>query len=362
MTTRRLLAPAASSLVAVALVASAASSPASARPAAERNDARCAQSRPISLSAAAAASREGCSLAGRVVTDGRVSMTVPPAGMSVAGDGTTRHGDLAGFRVTNTGHGVRVVAEDRGTGGGGNWYLAPLSSTTTSTTPTTPTSTTSTTSSTGTITTSTPMIPGRAGDPGACKDRTFNLEHHRWHKALRFHINLAKMPKRFHKKTVAHQIKVANANMRKGRNTCGKPRVTAPASHYLGRTSKKPNIAAAGPSCGKANEVNIVGFGDLPGNLLGWTCYWYIGGRMVGTDMLLDNGPNMTTKLPSTCSNLWDFEGTVTHEWGHAYGLAHTGDGHGNLTMQHLLRPCSKYARTLGIGDWLGMKKMYGAR
>src|SRR4051794_13303469 len=218
MTTRRLLAPAASSLVAVALVASAASSPASARPAAERSDARCAQSGSISLSAAAAASREGCSLAGRVVTDGRVSMTVPPAGMSVAGDGTTRHGDLAGFRVTNTGHGIRVVAEDRGTGGGGNWYLAPLSSTTTSTTPT------STTSSTGTITTSAP-ITGRAGDPGACKDRTFNLEHHKWHKALRFHINLAKMPKRFHKKTVAHQIKVANANLRKGRNTCGKPRL-----------------------------------------------------------------------------------------------------------------------------------------
>ena len=113
MTTRRLLAPAASSLVAIALVASAASSPASARPATERSDARCAQSGPISLSAASAASRAGCSLAGRVVTDGRVSMTVPPAGMSVAGDGTTRHGDLAGFRVTNTGHGIRVVAEGR---------------------------------------------------------------------------------------------------------------------------------------------------------------------------------------------------------------------------------------------------------
>jgi hypothetical protein len=30
--------------------------------------------------------------------------------------------------------------------------------------------------------------------------------------------------------------------------------------------------------------------------------------------------------------------------------------------MQHLLRPCSTYARTLGLGDWLGMKKMYGVR
>jgi hypothetical protein len=175
-------------------------------------------------------------------------------------------------------------------------------------------------------------------------------------------VNLGKMPKRFGKKTVVRQIRAANDNMRKGRDSCGKPRITAPASHYLGRTTKKPNISASGPTCGAGNGLNVVAFADLPGNLLGWTCYWYIGKHMVGTDMLIDNGPSLATKLPDSCTNLWDFEGTVTHEWGHAYGLGHTGDGHGNLTMQHLLRPCSPYARTLGLGDWLGMKKMYGAR
>ena len=41
-------------------------------------------------------------------------------------------------------------------------------------------------------------------------------------------------------------------------------------------------------------------------------------------DMLLDNGRSMTTKLPDSCTNLWDFEGTVTHEWGNSYGLGHT--------------------------------------
>ena len=52
----------------------------------------------------------------------------------------------------------------------------------------------------------------------------------------------------------------------------------------------------------------------------------------------------------------------MTHEMGHVYGLGHTGSGHANLTMQHVLRPCSTYARTLGLGDWLGLKKMYGVR
>jgi hypothetical protein len=78
--------------------------------------------------------------------------------------------------------------------------------------------------------------------------------------------------------------------------------------------------------------------------------------------MVLDNGPDLVTHLPAGCMNKWDFEGTVTHEWGHVYGLAHTGPGHPNLTMQHLLKPCSTYARTLGLGDWLGMNTMYGHR
>jgi hypothetical protein len=356
MTTRRLLALAASIPVTALVAPSVTAAPAAARPAVDRAD-RCLQASPIPASGVAAAVRSGCSLVGRVVTDGRVSVTVPPVGMSVSGDGAARHGEVRGLRVTNTGHGLRVVSEGRGGGGHGNWYLAPLPTTTLTTT--SPLSTTSpiiASSSTGTL------VTERAGDPPACQDRTFTLEHHKWVKALRFHVNLGKMPKRFGKKTVVRQIRAANDNMRKGRDSCGKPRITAPASHYLGRTTKKPNISASGPTCGAGNGLNVVAFADLPGNLLGWTCYWYIGKHMVGTDMLIDNGPSLATKLPDSCTNLWDFEGTVTHEWGHAYGLGHTGDGHGNLTMQHLLRPCSPYARTLGLGDWLGMKKMYGAR
>jgi hypothetical protein len=322
MTTRRLIALAASLPLAAALVVATTSPPSSARAV----DERCAQSTPIPASALAAASRTGCSLVGRLVTDGRVSVVVPPPGTGVAGEGVGRHGDVRGLQVVNTGTAVRVVPEGRRSGGAG-------------------------------------AATSRRADPPACKDRTFNLEHHTWARSLRYHVNLRKMPKRFRKKTVVHQIKVANGNMRKGRNSCGKPRITAPASHYLGRTAKKPNVTAAGPTCGKGNSVNIVAFAHLPNDLLGWTCYWYNvgdGNHMVGADMLLDNGPSLATKLPATCTSSWDFEGTVTHEWGHAYGMAHTGDGHSNLTMQHLLKPCSKYARTLGLGDWLGMKRMYG--
>jgi hypothetical protein len=303
------------------------------------------------------AARAGCSLEGRVVTDGRISVVVPPVGISVTGDGVGRHGEARGVTVTNTGHGVRVHREG---GGRSRWYLAPLSASTTPSNGTTWTGTTST----GTTPTATGDVTSqRRASPPACKDHTFNLEGHKWVKGLRYKIDLAGMPKRFHRTTVVSQVRAANANMRKGRNTCGRAHITTPVSHYLGRTTQKPDIGAAGPSCKAPNGTNVVGFGNLPGGLLGWTCYWWGGnGRMLEADMLIDNGKYLATKLPATCTNKWDFEGTVTHEWGHAYGLAHTGNGHANLTMQHLLSPCSGYARTLGLGDWLGMNHMYGHR
>ena len=205
----------------------------------------------------------------------------------------------------------------------------------------------------------------RAADPAACKDRTFHLEGHQWKTSLRYGINLGKAPARLGAKTLVRQIKVANANMRKGRNTCGRSTLGTPASDYTGRTHAAPNIkpGASSITCGAFTTTNVVGFGNLPGDLLGWTCFWWEGsGRMAAADIMLDNGARLVTRIPAGCTNKWDFEGTVTHEFGHAYGMGHTGNGHSNLTMDHAERPCSPYGRTLGLGDWLGMKKMYGQR
>jgi hypothetical protein len=246
--------------------------------------------------------------------------------MCVGGEGVSKHGDAIGLRVSNTGTSVRAftgAAASRGTSGTAK------------------------------------------GSPKACKDRTFNLVGHRWVTSLRYHSNLSKAPSRYHKKTLVKQIKTANTHMRKGTNTCGKPRLKTPVGRYLGSTHTQPNIrvSSSSVSCGQYNTTNVVGFGNLPGNLLGWTCYWWLGsGRMGAADIMMDTGTALTTNLPKSCVNKWDFEGALTHEFGHAYGMAHTGSGHANLTMQHELSPCSTYARTLGLGDWLGMRKMYGAR
>jgi hypothetical protein len=294
--------------------------------AARTADERCVGRGPIAASSLGrGAAAPGCSLVGRIVTNGHVSVVVPPAGMSVAGEGVGRHGGSRSLQVTNTGTTVRAVS--------------------------------------GAASRATHARVARA--VSACRDRTFHLEGHKWRSSLRFRINLTKMPSRYSRGTVIKQIRVANGNMRKGRNTCGKRRLKTPASHYLGRTHARPNInpSASTVGCGKANTKNVVGFGNLPGGLLGWTCYWWFGGGQMGAaDIMIDTGRSLVTHLPASCSNKWDFEGIVTHEWGHAFGMGHTGSGHPNLTMQHTARACSPYARTLGIGDWLGMRKMYGAR
>jgi hypothetical protein len=307
-----------------ALLASAVQTTASARTV----DERCVGRGPIAAAALAhGSSGLGCSLVGRVVTSGRISVVVPPAGVTVAGDGVGRHGDVAGLRVVNTGSDVRAVV------------VAPAAHS---------------------------GSAGAGSNPPACKDRTFHLEGHRWATSLRYRVALSHAPERYHHRTLVRQIKAADVNMRKGRNTCGKPHLRTPVGRYLGHSAIQPNIKPSGGSirCGAYNTRNVVGFGSLPGGLLGWTCYWYLNrsGRMGAADIMIDTGNALSTHLPSPCTNTWDLEGIVTHEFGHAYGMAHTGPGHAHLTMQHAATPCSTYARTLGLGDWLGMKKMYGAR
>ncbi|WP_191907899.1 hypothetical protein [Nocardioides cynanchi] len=295
------------------------------------DEGRCADRAPIRASALNRdGSMAGCSLVGRVVYAGRVSVVVPPPGMTVSGEGVGRHGAVPGLRVTNTGTGVRAVVGRAASG---------------------------------------ERVAHRGASAPACQDRTFHLEPGAdpWVTSLRYSINLSKAPADAHRKTLVDQIKAANANVRKGRNTCGKPHLATPGAHYLGRSGVRPHITSSSSfvSCGTYDKKNVVAFGNLPAGLLGWTCNWSSGStHLSAADILMDNGASMATRLPTNCLDIWDFEGVVTHEMGHVYGMAHTGSGsgHDNLTMQHELTPCSTYARTLGLGDWLGMKKMYGVR
>jgi hypothetical protein len=149
-----------------------------------------------------------------------------------------------------------------------------------------------------------------------------------------------------------------------GRDDCGLVGSPRTAGRYLGQTTMRPNINSTQTSiaCGRFNTSNTVGWGPLPG-YLGYTCYWWgSNGKMIAADMKLDPAEPIVATLPVGCTYRFDLQSLATHEWGHAYGLNHPGPEHARLTMTARLTPCSYEARTLGLGDWRGMRRLYGLR
>ncbi|MGH3470587.1 MAG: matrixin family metalloprotease [Nocardioidaceae bacterium] len=279
-----------------------------------------------------------CSLVGRIVIAGHAAVRIPPAGMGVGGDGVAMFGDdaVSDLQVVNM-NGVVTASV------GGD--LQPTE---------------------GVVSRPRSAVP--LALRFACDDPRYVLEQggHPWAKALPWHYFAKSNPARWSVRTTLRQIALGNHNMRTGYNDCGFKRHPRAYSNYLGTTRIAPNEYVKGGSayCGAYNKTNSVGWGPLPGGLLGWTCYWWGGraGNMIAVDMRLNPTSSMVIHLPSRCRYKWDLQSVTTHEWGHAYGLAHPGPGHKYLTMAHNVAPCSTRTRTLGWGDYRGMRALYGLR
>jgi hypothetical protein len=204
-----------------------------------------------------------------------------------------------------------------------------------------------------------------AAPPPACQDGRYRQSGHAWKTVLRWGYHKASTPRRMSAAAAVHQLRLGIVNVGKGQNNCGLRRQPAVASRYVGRMTVKPNIYTSNGQlhCGKPNTRSTVGWGPLPGNLLGYTCYWWNGKQnMVEADMRLDPSRRTVLHYPARCNFKFDLQSLATHEWGHAFGLLHPGPGHARLTMAHLLPPCSTAPRTLGLGDWRGMRRLYGLR
>jgi hypothetical protein len=112
-----------------------------------------------------------------------------------------------------------------------------------------------------------------------------------------------------------------------------------------------------------ADRKNVVDFGPLPSFVAGLSCTRYdiLPGRDVVTesDIRLAHPDVRWTLSPTSpnCSGKLDLQSVITHEAGHTFGLAHS-DGQ-NLTMYPTASFCSPAARTLGLGDIRGLRRLY---
>ncbi len=200
------------------------------------------------------------------------------------------------------------------------------------------------------------------GAPLPCNDTkyTFLGPNARWASTLRWRFRASSVPSGLNSRDVLAIIKRSFRNVVNGRNDCGRPDRISATQSYLGTTSRKPGITAAG-ACSSPDGHSVIGFAALDGYYAGYTCIWWNGSAQIyEMDMRLDPQQPWALSL-ATCSNELMMESLVTHEVGHAFGLGHVGEArHGRLTMSvYIDGNCQNQEATLGAGDLNGLERLY---
>ncbi|HUG48887.1 MAG TPA: hypothetical protein VMP67_10810 [Candidatus Limnocylindria bacterium] len=187
----------------------------------------------------------------------------------------------------------------------------------------------------------------------ACDDRAHNLAGGRWNKTLRWSFRASSTPAGLARSEALRVIKRGYGNIVNARNVCGRPDQVSATATYLGRTTARPN-------CSMRDGRNVVGFRSLASNVLARTCWWVSNGSIIEADIQINNGFSWATTLAG-CRFQPMLEAVMTHEAGHAFGMGHVGEKrHGRLTMSTRLDGnCNNQEASLGLGDLIGLEKLY---
>jgi hypothetical protein len=202
------------------------------------------------------------------------------------------------------------------------------------------------------------LVAAAVTDP--CKDGAYNLSGVKWGTDFAWFYQSATTPSNFTASAAAGAFQRAVNHITGGYTNCGLTDNVGATNTYLGTTPVAANINNDG-SCGLGDKANVVGFGALPKNYLGFTCWWTMNGVVFEADMRLNKAYyRFYVKKPSSCSSRFSIEAVATHEFGHAFGLAHVSETyHPSLTMSTALRPCQASESTLGLGDVRGLSALY---
>ena len=214
----------------------------------------------------------------------------------------------------------------------------------------------------GTAVRTSAIAVGVTASPAPCNDRAYNFigPGSHWATTLNWRYRSSSTPAGLITADVLAVIKKSFRNIATSRNDCGLADQVSATHHYLGSTTRQPNVAQAG-SCGSPDGVSVVAFAPLDNYYAGYTCIWWNGANEIyEMDMRLD--PDQHWWLPGTiCNNGLSMEALVTHEAGHAYGLGHVSEAnHGRLTMSVFIDGlCQNQEATLGRGDVRGLRAVY---
>ncbi|MEP7215616.1 MAG: matrixin family metalloprotease [Anaerolineaceae bacterium] len=125
--------------------------------------------------------------------------------------------------------------------------------------------------------------------------------------------------------------------------------------HFSGGGASGAGTGACG---GGTDGQNTVGWANQTGSVLAVTCSWYNGGSPFGAasefDMQID--PEWTWSTGGAVNI--DLQSVVTHEFGHALGLNHSGDGSAVMYPSY---SAGSTKRSLAPDDLAGLVAIYGA-
>jgi hypothetical protein len=216
-----------------------------------------------------------------------------------------------------------------------------------------------------------PIPPPAAGAESTserCSDEAGAWLGMRWQGPVRWRINRASIPGYLGgSSAVTDAVRSAATTVSTGRNDCGLSENLRMRQRFDGATGRVAGITEDG-RCSTRDGHSVVSFGRLRPGTLAVTCVWWYpgndGGRSVEADILVDGaGGAFFLDTPPGCIGQWDLESTLTHEFGHVFGLGHVSYAeHGELTMSDGLPDCSTGYRGLGLGDYLALRARYGVR
>jgi len=118
---------------------------------------------------------------------------------------------------------------------------------------------------------------------------------------------------------------------------------------YMGTTSR---------SAGRYDGYNVISWGSYRAGVIAVTYIWQVGGRIIETDTRLNTYYIWSLKGEA---GKMDVQNIMTHEFGHWCGLDDLYDDVDYwLTMYGYASYGETYKRTLGKGDILGLRTVYG--
>jgi hypothetical protein len=193
---------------------------------------------------------------------------------------------------------------------------------------------------------------------GPCADRAFKLSEGPWATPYEWSFRASTTPSDLSVAKVEAKLRRAASNITNARNDCGRADRVSATHAYKGRTRKRPQ------PCDFFGGVSVVDFGLLPPGVTGQAdiCWSFEGDGWVAIQghVRLNKGVYRWALKTAGCRGRSMVEAVATHEFGHVFGLDHVSEArHPRLTMSTHGRSCDNSPSTLGLGDMLGLEKLY---